>query len=125
MKKALIATAIIALSFTSFCYANTSIVDVWTCKLNPGKTMKDAGTVNEKWAKFMNAHVKGGGINSYDLSPLVGDQGHFLYVDSYPNLQSWASSEKVMENKEGKALLKEIQAIAKCSKNSLYSATKH
>jgi len=125
MKKALIATAILSLTFSSISFAQKTIVDVWNCKLHEGKTMKDAAALNEKWVKFMNANVKGGGINSYDLDPRVGDQDHFLFVDVYPNMQSWADSENVMETKEGKALLMEFKALSKCGSNSLYSSTKH
>jgi hypothetical protein len=114
------------ISFSSYSYAESSIVDVWQCKLNKGKTMKDAGALNEKWVKFMNANVKGGGINSYDLSPRVGNHEGFMFVDVYPNMMSWAAGDNIMENsKKGKAILKEFRALAKCSSNSLYSSTKH
>ena len=114
------------ISFSSFAFSTPQIVDVWQCKLNEGKTMKDAGKLNDKWVKFMNTHVKGGGINSYDLEPRVGNQDGFLFVDVYPNMQAWAAGENAMDkNKEGKALQKEFKSLVKCSSNSLYSSTKH
>lgn len=114
------------MTFSSLAYANKNIVDVWQCKLKEGKTMKDVASVNDKWVKFMNETVKGGGINSYDLEPRVGDHSRFLYVDVYPNMQAWAAGENAMEKSDaGKALQKELNAIAKCSSNSLYSSTKH
>ncbi len=112
--------------FSAMSYADSTIVDVWQCKLKENKTMKDAGALNEKWVKFMNANVKGGGIHSHDLTPRVGNHSGFLFVDVYPNMQSWAAGENVMEkSKEGKALLKEFRMLANCSSNSLYSSTKH
>ncbi len=126
MKKS---NSILFLILSVFCwssYANTSVVDVWTCKLNDNKTMKDVAALNEKWVKFMNAQVKGGGINSYDLAPLVGSRESFMFVDVYPDLKTWAASEKAMEsNDEGKKLQKEFKTLAKCSNNSLYKSTKH
>jgi hypothetical protein len=117
---------LLMLIFSVNCFADKTIVDVWQCKLKENKTMKDAGVLNEKWVKFMNANVKGGGINSYDMEPRVGNQEGFLFVDVYPNMQSWAAGENVMEKtKKGRALLKEFRMLAKCSSNSLYSSTKH
>jgi hypothetical protein len=117
---------LLMLIFCTNCFANKNIVDVWQCKLKENKTMKDAGVLNEKWVKFMNANVKGGGINSYDMEPRVGNQEGFLFVDVYPNMQSWAAGENIMEKtKQGRALLKEFRMLAKCSSNSLYSSTKH
>lgn len=114
------------LIFSINCFAEKAIFDVWQCKLNENKTMKDANALNDKWVAFMNKSVKGGGINSYNLEPRVGNHDGFLFVDTYPNMQSWAAGENVMEKtKEGKALLKEFRMLAKCSSNSLYSSTKH
>lgn len=119
-----IITALVMFSANAF--AGPTVVDVWQCKLKDGKTMKDVGKVNDKWVKFMNANVEGCGINSYDLEPRVGNQEGFLYVDVYPNMQSWAAGEKILKkSKEGRALEKELRALAKCSSNNLYSSTKH
>jgi hypothetical protein len=114
------------LIFSASTYAEKHIVDVWQCKLKENKTMKDAGALNDKWVKFMNANVKGGGINSYDMEPRVGNQDGFMFVDVCPNMQSWAAGENVMEKTaEGRALLKEFRMLSKCTSNSLYSSTKH
>ncbi len=121
-----LALLIITLTFSACCIAAKPVVDVWNCKLHDGKTMKEAGALNDKWVKFMNAKVKGGGINSYDLVAKVGNHDGFMFVDVYPSIESWAAGDNMMESsKEGKALLKQFKAIAKCSSNTLYSSTKH
>ncbi|WNC70742.1 hypothetical protein RGQ13_11430 [Thalassotalea psychrophila] len=126
MKNTIKVIASFIILFSSYSYAEPTIVDVWQCKFNEGKTMKDADALNDKWVKFMNANVKGGGIVSYNLEPRVGKRNVFMFVDVYPNMQSWAAGENVMENsEEGKALSKEFNALADCSSNSLYSSTKH
>jgi len=126
MKNLVKVFSIIIFLFSGLCFADTTIVDVFQCKLKEGKTMKDVGIVNEKWVKYMNTHVKSSGINSYDLAPKVGNIEGFMYVDVYPDLETWAASDDVMKKtKEGKALQKELSAVAKCSSNSLYSSTKH
>jgi len=125
-KMKIVTLFIMALSFSSVCLAGKPVVDVWNCKLKEGKTMKEAGALNDKWVKFMNANVKGGGINSYDLVAIVGNHNGFMYVDTYPNIKAWAASDNVMESSdEGKALTKQFREIAKCSNNTLYSSTKH
>ena len=107
--------SVVAFIFSASIYAESTIVGVWQCKLKENKTMKDVGVLNDKWVKFMNANVKGGGINSYDLDPRVGKQDGFLFVDVYPNMQSWAAGENIMEKtNEGKALQKEFKLLAKC-----------
>jgi hypothetical protein len=126
MNKLIKITLPLLLIFSANCYAEKSIVDVWQCKLKDNKTMKDAAALNEKWVKFMNANVEGGGINSYDMEPRVGNHDRFMFVDVYPNMQSWAAGENVMEKtEEGRALHKEFKELSKCSRNSLYSSTKH
>jgi len=111
--------------FSASCYAEKNIVEVSKCNLKENKTMKDAGALNKKWVKFMNANVKGGGINSYYLEPRVGDRDGFMFVDVYPNMQSWGASDNVMESsEEGKALIKEFGLVSKCKSNRLYSSTK-
>jgi len=117
---------ILSLVFSSFAFAEKQIVEVWQCKLLEGKTMKEVAALNDRWVKFMNATVKGGGINSYDLEPRVGNQETFMFVDVYPNLESWAAGDNVMENDKGvKSILKELKLVVKCSSNTLYTSTKH
>lgn len=103
------------------------IEEVWICKVNDGKSMDDVNAANSKWVKFVNANVKGGDIASSVVTPVVGDiaTGTFIYVDSFPSLESWAASRPALEmNDEGKAIDAELNAAATCSENQLYSSKK-
>jgi hypothetical protein len=74
--------------------ADTTVSEVWTCSINDGKTMDDVRAANSNWLKFMNANVEGGGISSNIVTSVVGnaERGHFMYVDSFPTLESWAEA---------------------------------
>ena len=105
--------------------ADSSYREVWTCKLNEGKTMDDVRAANSKWLKFINANVEGGGITSHIITSIVGNAtpGNFGYVDSFPTLESWAAAKSATEgNKEGEAIDEELGEVADCSDNRLYEA---
>ena len=118
-------TMSLALSFCATANADTSINEVFTCQLNEGKTMDDVRAANSKWVKFMNANVDGGKIGSSIVTTVVGDAstGHFLYVDTFPDLATWSTAKKATEgNDEGEAIDAELGEVADCSDNRLYSA---
>ena len=104
--------------------ADTSVNEVWECDLKDGKSMDDVRAANSKWVKFVNANVDGGGIGSSIVTSIVGNAtaGHFLYVDSFPNLESWSATKSALDgNEEGEAIDAELQSVAECSNNRLYS----
>ncbi len=104
--------------------ADTSYREVWTCKLNEGKTMDDVRAANSKWVKFVKANVDGG-ITSHIVTSVVGNAtpGHFVYVDSFPSLEVWTAAKSALEgNEEGEAIDAELTEAAVCSENSLLEA---
>lgn len=105
--------------------SDTATVEIWKCKLNDGKTMDDVAIVNGKWVKFMNANVEGGDIHSYGQTAVVGNQEKFLYIDVFPDMKAWVGSKTAIENEEGKAIEAELNEVASCTSNSLYSSTEH
>jgi hypothetical protein len=113
-----------ALSFGATATADTSINEVFTCQIKEGKTMDDVRAANSKWVKFMNANVDGD-IGSNIVTAVVGNAavGHFLYVDSFPSLDTWSEAKSATEgNDEGEAIDAELGEVADCSENSLYSS---
>jgi len=124
MKNLLTVTAMAAtFAFSGFTIADTHVEEVWDCKLVEGKTMEQVNAANADWVKFANKKVKGGGINSRAVTPVVGDMGGFFFVDSFPNLKSWADTKVVMATKEGQKMEAAILAKAECSSNRLYNST--
>jgi hypothetical protein len=105
--------------------SDTATVEIWKCTLNEGKTMDDVAAANGKWVKFMNANVEGGDIHSYGQTAMVGDQGSFLYIDVFPDMKAWIAGKAAIDNEEGKAIEAELNGVASCTSNSLYSSTEH
>jgi hypothetical protein len=88
-------------------------------QIEDGKTIDDVQAANGKWLKYINENVEGGDIRSYVLTPIVGKQGVFTYVDSYPNLASWTAGQ-ALEGDEMTAINDELNEVATCSKNTLH-----
>ncbi len=97
------------------------IVNLWDCKLNEGKTIKDVHAANGKWVKYVNANVAGGDIHSYVLQTVVGKSGTFKYADSFPSMASWSAANEI-DNAEMTAITKELDAVADCKSNTLHKS---
>ncbi len=63
---------------------------VWTCELNDGKTQEDAMALNSKWLKWAHGFAGTDEITSSFVYSIIGDFDHFLWVDTYPDLATWA-----------------------------------
>ena len=77
--------------------------------------------MNHKWVKYVNKAVKGGDIQSYVATAVVGKLGGFMFIDSFPNLVSWTARDAALKTDEGKVLVDAFDKIADCQSNSLYS----
>jgi hypothetical protein len=104
---------------------DTATVEVWKCKIKDGKTMDDVAAANGKWVKFINANVEGGGISSYGQTTIVGNHEKFMYIDVFPDMKAWIAAKAAIGSEEGKALEVELQEVASCTSNSLFSSTQH
>ena len=97
-----------------------SVVEVWTCTLNEGKTIADAQAVNKRWVAWMRANVNEE-ITSSALTPVVADLGGVMYVDTYPDVATWASGEAKQNSAEGKAIEDSFAAVLVCSSSQLWA----
>ena len=120
--KVLLASVVLATCF-AVANAGTRVEEVWQCKRQDGKTTEDVQAENGKWVKFVNANVEGGDIHSFVATSIVGDATQFVFVDSFPNMESWIATKALMETDEGQAMEAAINEVATCSSNSLYSTT--
>lgn len=99
--------------------------EIFSCTLNDGKTMDEVKANNARWVVFMNENVAGGGIGSSVLTSIVGNAsvGHFIFLDFFPSLESWAAAKQAVEgNAEGEAIMAELLGISDCSENRVYRA---
>jgi hypothetical protein len=118
-----IATLAAAMTLCATASAETHIEEVWDCSLREGKTIAQVSSRNANWIKYVNKNVKGGGINSRIVTPLVGDMGSFIFVDSFPNLGSWAETKELMSSGEGQKIEAAFDEVTNCSSNRLYTST--
>ena len=112
---------IIILGFSITTFADTRIEQVWSCSVKDGKSIDDVKALNHKWVKYTNKAVKGGDIQSYVATAIVGKLGKFIFVDSFPSMESWIGKEAAMKLDEGKKIDAAFGELADCQSNSLYS----
>ena len=112
------------ITLTASTLPDDRIVETIDCKEKEGKTIDDVHAANSKWVEFVNANVEGGDIRSFVLSPEVGDieEGTFMYIDSFPSLESWAERDKMRTMEAFQPIRAELQAVATCSKSGLYKS---
>ena len=118
MKRAL--TCLLAVAFL---YAGAASADVyrevWQCKAEEGKSVEDIQAVNTKWLAWMRKNVDKG-IDSGISTAIVGNLEGFLFVDTYPTLDSWSEGRGAQEdNEEMDAIQEEFNEVMSCSQNSL------
>jgi hypothetical protein len=96
---------------------------VWTCTLNDGVTAEQSQATGKKWVKLVRKMTGNDEITSSWVTAVVGEMGHFMWVDTYPSLEVWAAVQTAWANsEEGAALEEELEANETCSKSRLYRA---
>jgi len=118
MKKLLLGTFASMALFSAAAWAD-KVSEVYECDLDKGSTLADAQAVNSKWLTFMKANVSED-ITSVAATVMVGKFGEFLYVDTYPDLATWAAAQAALETDEGQAIESGFDDVMDCSKSTLY-----
>ena len=120
MKKLILGTfaSLALLCFSAGAWAD-KVSEVFECELEKGMTMANAQAVNSKWLAFMHANVSKD-ITSVAAIVLVGKSDEFRYVDTYPDLATWAAAKAALETDEGQAIEGGFEGVIECNKNKLY-----
>ena len=100
--------------------AADSITETWTCEVKEGKKIEDVQAVNSKWLKWVNEQVEGGGITSSVGESVVGKSERFIFVDTYPNLATWAATKDALDSPAGNDLDELFEDVSECSENRLW-----
>ena len=121
MKKLLPVTfvALFTLGLSGIAAAD-SITETWTCEVKEGKKIEDVQAVNSKWLKWVNEQVEGGGITSSVGESVVGNSERFIFVDTYPNLATWAATKDALDSPAGEELDDLFEDVSECSENRLW-----
>jgi len=98
-----------------------TVTIVWTCELNDGKTQEDALALNAKWLKWARGFAGTDEITSSFVTTAFGEFGGFLWVDSYPDLATWAKVEEAdaEDKSETSAAYDELET---CSERRMLSS---
>jgi hypothetical protein len=118
-----IITAIVAslLLGVSGIAAADPVTMVWTCTLNDGVTAEQSQAAGKKWVALVRKMTGNDEITSSWVTAVVGEMGHFMWVDTYPSLEVWAAVQTAWANaEEAAAIEEELEANETCSKNRLY-----
>ena len=121
MKKVItIMLASLIFSISGFALADP-VTDVWTCTLDEGKTAEESQAAGKKWVAIVRKLTGNDEITSSWVSAVVGDQGNFLWVDTYPSLEVWAAAQTAIADSEEFAPIgEELNETSTCSGNRLY-----
>jgi hypothetical protein len=111
--------AVVTLCLSGIATAD-SIAETWTCEVKEGKSIEDVQATNSKWLKWINAHVEGGGITSSIGTTVVGNNEIFIFVDTYPNLATWAAAKDALDSDAGDELDDLFEDVSECSENRLW-----
>ena len=105
--------AIMGISSVAFA---DSYVEVWTCELEDEKTIEDAQAANSKWLAYVRENVSED-IASSLVTPVVGDSDEFVFIDTYPDLDTWAKTKTRLQDSNTEEF---FEGVTDCSKNSLH-----
>jgi len=111
--------AIVTVCLSSIAIAD-SITETATCKVEDGMTIEDVQAKNSEWLKWVNAHVDGGGITSSVGTAVVGNSEIFIFIDSFPDLTTWAAVKDALDSDAGDELDDLFKDVSECSENRLW-----
>ncbi len=115
--KSMLATLAATLLLISGAASADTVTNVWSCKLNDGKTSEDAHALNGKWLKWAHEVTGDDSITSSFVTTAVGDIKGFMWVDMYPDFSTWA---KLMDADPNEELEEAFDALQTCSGSRLY-----
>ena len=115
----ILSTIVFSLLFAVFCGSAwaDSVVASYNCELKEGKTSEELLAANSKWLKWVREKVNPN-ITSEVGTPIVGKQDMFLFVDTYPDLATWAATQTALD--ESDELDELFEDISECSENRLW-----
>lgn len=121
MKRIITVTVASLLLGMSGIAAANPVTMVWTCTLNDGVTAEQSQATGKKWVALVRKMTGNDEITSSWVTAVVGETGHFMWVDTYPSLEVWAAVQTAWDNsEEAAALEKELEANETCSQSRLY-----
>ncbi len=120
MKIRMLSTLVaVMFAFISHSIFADSIVATFTCKLKDGKKKEDVQAVNSKWLKYVTENISKDITSSFGTA-VVGNQDIFMFVDTYPDLETWAKTQTSLNSEEGSGIEGMFEDVSHCSENRLW-----
>ncbi len=118
-KKASSILIVLAIGFISTSVLADSIVASYNCEMKEGKKQKDVQAVNSEWLKWVRKNVNEN-ITSSMGTAIVGSLDTFLFVDTYPDLATWAAAQTALDSDAASELDDMFDEVMECSENRLW-----
>ena len=106
--------------FLSTVASADSVIESWQCELKNDAEFEDVMAINSKWLKWVNDNTEGGEITSSLGRPVVGALTKFLFIDSYPDLATWAATKKVLDSDAAEEVDEMFADVMECKENRLW-----
>ena len=119
IKKILLTTVASMLLVLSAGVSADPVTIVFSCELKDGKTKEDAMAVNGQWLKWARATGGSDEITSSFVTTMIGELGGFLWVDTYPDLATWAKVADADLEAEAPEIAAGFDALEDCSRTSM------
>jgi hypothetical protein len=104
---------------------DTRVIEMWNCELKEGKKMDDLKANNTKWLARARQMAGNDGVNSYAMSPIVGDQTGFIFVDTFTDMATWSAVKSAESSPESAAIDTAFDELMECKENRLLKSTQH
>ena len=125
MKKTYIASLIASVVFLFAVPANAeNIVQLWSCKLNDGKTSADLVAVSSAWLKAAKSMEGGEEAKAYLEYPIVANagDGDFTFVLVVPDTAAWGVFYNDYPDSPAGEADEAWGEVASCSSSSLWAS---
>jgi len=109
----------LAIAFTSSSVFADSVVVSYNCELKEGKTQEELHAVNSKWLKWVRTNVNEN-ITSEVGTAIIGKQDMFLFVDTYPDLNTWSATQTALDSDAAAELKNIFDEVSECTESKLW-----
>jgi hypothetical protein len=118
--------AVSILAAATFPAQAASTLQIWSCKLEDGKTFEDARAVSSAWLKAANGMETGKQLEVYLDYPLAADteSGEFGFVLEAPNSTVWGAFDDSYLGSPAQEADEAFSEVATCNGSSLWTSEK-
>jgi hypothetical protein len=123
-KLSILFAGIVLMAYISPAHAD-SVVQLWTCQLNEGKTRAELTEVSKAWMEAARSMDGAEEFEGFLEFPIAADDGSvFTFVLVAGSATSWGTFQDAYEGSVAEKVDEDWGEVADCSKSSLWSSVK-